>query len=62
VRIRVDPAVKGALSRLRRELRAEGMDASPNDIASAVICGTTAPQADGMLRRFNMDRAKERSA
>lgn len=62
---RLDPTANAQLKELKVALQKEfGLKASGEDIASALICGISVPQAAGMLIAYNKERseADEKSA
>jgi hypothetical protein len=60
--IRLSEAAYEDLNRLRAALKAEfGLAARNQDIASALIQGTSIPQAAGMLIAFNKANSEESS-
>jgi hypothetical protein len=53
--VRIDPFAHPRLKALQADLRAIGARATLDEIASALVYGTTAAQAKGMLEAFVKD-------
>lgn len=58
--VRISASALADLNRLKASLKAEfGIKANNEDIASALISGTSAPQSAGMLLAYNREQSEE---
>jgi hypothetical protein len=58
--VRISASALADLNRLKASLKGEfGIKANNEDIASALISGTSAPQLAGMLLAYNREQSEE---
>lgn len=61
--VRISSVAHGDLKRIKASLQADfGINASGEEVASALIHGTSVPQLVGMLSAYNKEMADETAA